>query len=144
MWRRAGVLLTVAGALAFCAPASSPAAAIPRAAVKPVSTTAENDAATGTGYYWLDYFRALGGLGPVSRDAGMEAQEAAHVRYLADHALGCETDVHDELTSRRNGCGANPYATAAGKLAANNSDITRLNTAASDRMAVQNWFTAGF
>ena len=161
MWRaplrRAGLLLAVAGTLVLSVPASHPAAANPRPPAGAESSTAARlgppaesradlamPATEQNGYRWLDYFRALGGLGPVTRDAGLEAQEAAHVRYLADHALGCETDVHDELTSGRPGCGANPYATAAGKLAASNSDITRLTAAVPDRLAVQSWFVAGF
>jgi hypothetical protein len=157
-WRRAGALLALAGGLAFSVPASHLAVAnpSPQPVMAEPAGAAEIDA-TGLdpitlaepadgqdGYRWLNYFRALGGLSPVSRDATLEAQEASHVRYLADHALSCETDVHDELTSPQNGCGANPYATAAGKLAANNSDITRLNSPATDRVAVQNWFVAGF
>jgi hypothetical protein len=133
--RRTGLLLAVAGLLTLSVPASRPAEAHPN----PAGAGSAHD-----GYYWIDYFRALGGLGPVARDPGMEAQEARHVRYLADHALSCETDVHDELTSPRAGCGANPYATAAGKLAANNSDVTRVNAAIDDRIAVRNWFVAGF
>jgi len=137
--RRTGLLLALAAALALAVPASHPAAADPS---RPHSTTT---AAVGRdGYYWIDYFRAIGGLSPVSRDATMEAQEASHIRYLADHSLACESDVHDELTSRRADCGANPYATAAGKLAANNSDITRVNAAVSDQVAVRNWFVSGF
>jgi len=97
-----------------------------------------------SGYGWVSYFRGLAGLGGVGRNSTLEAQEALHVRYLADHTLGCETNVHDELTSRIAGCGANPAATAAGKAAANNSNITRVSTGVPDRTAVSNWFTAGF
>jgi hypothetical protein len=133
--RRTGMLLALAGALTLSVPASHPA----DAHTGPTVPAAGHD-----GYYWIDYFRALGGLDPVVPDLGMQAQEARHVRYLADHALSCETDVHDELTSPRAGCGSNPYATAAGKLAANNSDVTRVNAAIDDRTAVRNWFVAGF
>jgi hypothetical protein len=150
MWRRrslrrAGLLLALAGALAMAVPASHQAEADPRTSLPTHapsgvgSTEPSHD-----GYYWLDYFRAVGGLGPLAPNATMQAQEASHVRYLADHSLGCETDVHDELIGPGAGCGANPYATAAGKLAANNSDITRIDAAVSDRVAVQNWFVSGF
>lgn len=131
----AGLLLTAVGVLILSVPASHPAEARPDAA----GAGPEHD-----GYYWIDYYRALGGLGPVVRNPVWEAQESHHVRYLADHALSCETDVHDELTSARAGCGGNPYATPAGKLAANNSDVTRVNGPIDDRTAVRNWFVAGF
>lgn len=134
--RRAALLLALAATLGLCLPASRSAEANPSSATRAVAVQ--------DGYYWLDYFRRLGGLGPLSRDPAIEAQEARHVRYLADHSLSCETDVHTELTSRQAGCGANPYATAAGKAAANNSDITRMNAEVPDRVAVQNWFVAGF
>ncbi|MFL6161865.1 MAG: hypothetical protein ACJ74U_06515 [Jatrophihabitantaceae bacterium] len=134
--RRAGVLLALAGTLTLSVPAGQLAGA-DSGSRPPVGGGHD-------GYYWISYFRMLGGLGPVSRDAGWETQEAAHVRYLADHALSCETDVHDELTSRQAGCGANPYATPAGRLAANNSDITRMTGPVEDRAAVRNWFVAGF
>lgn len=96
------------------------------------------------GYSWVSYYRGLAGLGEVSRNATMESQERTHLNYLANHALACETNVHDELTSRIGNCGANPYATAAGKAAANNSNITRVSVNVTDRVAVANWFTAAF
>lgn len=134
--RRAALLLALAATLGLCASHAAEA--------NPTSATGSQPATERDGYYWLDYFRGLGGLGPLSRDPGIEAQEARHVRYLADHSLSCETDVHTELTSRQAGCGANPYATAAGKAAASNSDITRMNADVPDRVAVRNWFVAGF
>ncbi len=108
------------------------------------STTNVAPATDSGGYAWVSYYRQLAGLGAVTRNAGIEGQEAQHIRYLANHALACETDVHNELTSRQGSCGANPYATAGGKAAANNSDITRVSVAVSDRHAVSNWFSAAF
>nr|MDQ2836498.1 CAP domain-containing protein [Actinomycetota bacterium] len=116
------------------------------------STSSEANVASGntapttdlSGYAWINYFRSLGGLGTVTRDASIESQESLHVRYLANHSLSCETNVHDELTARTGSCGANPYATAAGKAAANNSNITRINASIPDRAAVENWFTSAF
>jgi len=69
-----------------------------------------------------------------------------HAWHLAgaDHTLSCETNVHDELKSRVAGCGASPAATAAGKAAANNSDITRVSASVPDRTAVSNSFSAAF
>ncbi|MEO6704142.1 MAG: hypothetical protein ABI140_14125 [Jatrophihabitantaceae bacterium] len=96
------------------------------------------------GYAWISYFRSLAGLAPVQRNAAFEAGEAVHVRYLADHSLGCETDVHDELTEPAGGCPANPYASALGQAAALNSNITRVDAPITDRAAVSNWFVAGF
>jgi len=96
------------------------------------------------GYAWVDYFRQLAGLGGVTRNATMESQEATHVRYLANHALACERDVHDELTTKIGSCGPNPYATTGGKTAANNSDITRSSASISDREAVTSWMGASF
>ena len=101
-------------------------------------------ASDASGYTWISYFRSLGGLGPVLRNATFEADESLHVRYLANHSLSCENNVHDELTSRVGGCGANPYATAAGRAAALNSNVTRVNAAISDRTAVSNWFVSAF
>jgi hypothetical protein len=92
----------------------------------------------------VNYYRGLAGLGPVSRNVKLESQEATHIRYLANSSLACETNVHDELTQRSAGCGANPAATAAGKAAANNSNITRVSAAVSDRVAVSNWYSAAF
>src|SRR4051812_47812492 len=112
MWRRrslrrAGLLLALAGALAMAVPASHQAEADPRTsppthAPNGVGSTDPNH----DGYYWLDYSRAVGGLGPLAPNATMQAQEASHIRYLADHSLGCETDVHDELIGPGAGCGA--------------------------------------
>jgi uncharacterized protein YkwD len=101
-------------------------------------------AATATGYQWIDYFRSLAGLGAVTPDAGWQAQEAVHVRYLADNSQACEADVHDELTTATPTCPANPHATAAGKVAANNSNVTRVNAPVADETAVQNWFVSAF
>jgi hypothetical protein len=128
----------VAGSLA--------ALALPTVAGAAVTSTASNaaPATDGNGYDWVSYYRQMAGLGTVGRDAGMESQEATHVRYLANHALSCETNVHDELTTRIGNCGANPYATAGGKAAANNSDITRVSASVPDRTAVSNWFGAAF
>lgn len=99
---------------------------------------------TASGYAWLNYYRSIAGLPGLSRNAGIEAQEALHVRYLADHALACETNVHDELTTRVGNCGANPFATAAGKAAANNSNVTRVSGRVPDQTAVSNWFVSAF
>ena len=66
------------------------------------------------------------------------------MRYLANHSLSCETNVHDELVTREGSCGANPYATVGGKAAANNSNITRVNAQVPDRVAVTNWFVSAF
>jgi uncharacterized protein YkwD len=96
------------------------------------------------GYAWISYFRGLAGLKPVTRSASLESQDALHVRYLANHALPCETDVHDELTTRVSGCGPNPAATAAGKAAANNSVVTRVRVNASAQSAVSDWFGSAF
>jgi hypothetical protein len=97
-----------------------------------------------SGYAWISYYRNLGGLAGVGRNPTYEAQETAHVKYLANHSLSCETNVHDELLTRQAGCGANPYATLGGKAAANNSDITRVNAQVPDRVAVTNWFVSAF
>ena len=105
------------------------------------NTTPTTDAG---GYAWVSYFRGLAGLPGVTRNATLEYDDALHVLYLANHALTCETNVHDELTTRVAGCGANPYATSAGKAAANNSDITRVSVDVTDRTAVSNWFSAAF
>jgi uncharacterized protein YkwD len=128
------VISSVTG-LALSAPASAA-----------VTATANNTAppADTNGYTWVTYFRGLAGLGGVTRNATLESQEATHVQYLANHALACETDVHNELTARIGACGANRYATAAGKAAANNSDITRVSVNVSDRTAVANWFSSAF
>jgi len=112
-----------------------------------VTTSRSNTAPssdTGTGYEWVSYFRSLAGLGSVSRNSTLEAGVAAHVRYLANHALPCETNPHDELTAPSGACQANPFATAVGKSAANNSNITRVSVNTTNRQAVSNWFTAGF
>jgi hypothetical protein len=96
------------------------------------------------GYDWVSYFRRLAGESAVTRNAAMEQQERVHLQYLSNHSMPCETNVHDELTRRVGTCGANPYATAAGKVAANNSNITRVSANVSDRTAVSNWFTSAF
>jgi uncharacterized protein YkwD len=117
------------------------------AAVSTTATTSRSNEAPATdtsGYSWVNYFRGMAGEGTVSRNATMEAQERTHVQYLANHAQACETNVHDELTKGSGSCRANPYATAGGKLAANNSNITRVSAAVSDRTAVSNWFTSAF
>jgi uncharacterized protein YkwD len=101
-------------------------------------------ASDGDGYAWLNYFRHLAGEGSVARNATYEAQNRSHVHYLADASIGCETNVHDELTARVGTCGRNPAATAGGKLAANNSDIARMSGLVSDREAVSAWFTSAF
>lgn len=129
------VVLSLTAALVLYVPLASQA--------NPVAASASQRADL-SGYAWINYFRALGGLSPVTRDATIEAQESLHVHYLADHALGCETNVHDELIGRSAGCGANRYATVAGRAAARNSNITRVNAPVSDRIAVQTWFTAAF
>ncbi|UQX88603.1 fibronectin type III domain-containing protein [Jatrophihabitans telluris] len=134
----ATLAISTASSLTLASPAS--AAAI---GVTSVSTSGA-PASDSNGYSWVSYFRHLAGLGSVSRNPGFEAQEAVHVRYLANHSLGCETNVHDELTNRAAGCGANPYATPGGKAAANNSDVTRVSAPVSDRAAVSNWFGAAF
>jgi uncharacterized protein YkwD len=97
-----------------------------------------------SGYAWVNYFRALAGLGGVNRNVTMEAQEAVHIRYLANRGLACESNVHDELTARLSSCGANRYATGGGKAAANNSNITRSSAMITDRNAVASWFTSAF
>ncbi|MCW2524927.1 MAG: hypothetical protein JWO63_3262, partial [Frankiales bacterium] len=132
--------LLLAGGLlvAVTAPATTADAAV-------IATKSNEAPATNTsGYSWVNYYRGLAGETGVTRNATMEAQESSHVQYLANHALPCETNVHDELTKRVGSCGANPYATAGGKLAANNSDITRVSAVVSDRTAVSNWFTSAF
>jgi uncharacterized protein YkwD len=110
------------------------------------STATSNAAPTAdtSGYAWVNYFRALAGLGGVNRNLTMEAQEAVHIRYLANRGLACESNVHDELTSRLSACGANRYATGGGKAAANNSNITRSSAMITDRSAISSWFTAAF
>jgi uncharacterized protein YkwD len=118
---------------------SSPASAAVTQSITNAAPTSDT-----SGYAWVSYFRGLAGLGGVTRNPTMEAQEAAHVRYLANHSLSCETNVHDELTTRIGACGGNRYATAAGKAAANNSNITRVSAAVPDRTAVASWFTSGF
>jgi hypothetical protein len=131
----AAVALMVVGALlpsdfAHAAVTSSRAGAAP--------------AAESNGYAWVSYYRGLAGLAGVRRSAAMEAQEAAHVRYLANHALPCERNVHDELTTRVGGCGPNRASTSGGRAAANNSNVTRVSAQVSDRVAVSNWFSAAF
>jgi uncharacterized protein YkwD len=135
-----GLILTtvVAAAVAFFLPSQPASAAVTRA------TSNAAPAQDSDGYRWVSYYRGLAGLGPVVRNATLEAQEATHVRYLADHSLSCETNVHDELLARAGGCGANRFATAAGKAAANNSNITRVSAQVSGQTAVSNWFGAGF
>lgn len=134
--KRLGFVLALTTVLALYIPVSPSEANVASGNTAP--TTDLN------GYAWINYFRALGGLGTVGRNATYEAQEAVHIRYLANHSLSCETNVHDELTTRQSDCGANPYATSGGKAAANNSDITRINAAIPDRTAVQNWFSSAF
>lgn len=113
------------------------------ATVSSVTTNAAppND---GNGYAWISYFRGLAGLAGVARSVPMESQEALHVRYLANYALPCETDVHNELVQRLATCGANAHATLAGRAAATNSDITRVSANSSDRAAVSSWFVSAF
>ena len=130
-----GVLVSTAMAVL---PAQRAAASI-TSAVSNIAPPTDN-----SGYAWVSWFRGLAGLGGVSRNASLEAGEVLHVRYLANHALPCETNVHDELTTRVAGCGPNPYATSAGKAAANNSDIVRVSVNVPDRAAVSNWFSAAF
>jgi hypothetical protein len=132
------IAVTTGALIAVVLPASEASAA--------VIASRSNDAPSSdsNGYDWVSYFRGMAGLGGVTRNPTVQAQEAAHVRYLANHALSCETNVHDELTARKGSCGANRYATAAGKAAANNSDITRVSAMVSDRTAVSNWFTSAF
>jgi fibronectin type III domain protein len=48
------------------------------------------------------------------------------------------------LTQRVGNCGANRHATAGGKAAANNSNVTRVSVRVSDRTAVSNWYAAAF
>lgn len=98
-----GVLMLVAG-LTVVLPATQSGAGVVTSNAAP--------AADLSGYDWINYYRGLGGLRPVARNATYEAQEAVHIRYLANHSLGCESNVHDELTTRYGNCGANPYATA--------------------------------
>lgn len=131
-------LCLLVGATIAVLPAQRAAASV-TAAASNVAPTTDNG-----GYAWVGYFRGLAGLGGVSRNASLESSEILHVHYLADHALACETNVHDELTTRVAGCGANPYATSAGKAAANNSDIVRVSAAVTDRTAVSNWFSSAF
>jgi hypothetical protein len=142
--RRAAVLFTTTAVLGLLVPGLATTAA--RATGVPAGAALSSTAPTAdtNGYQWLDYYRALGGEGPLARNATIEAQESLHVQYLANHSLSCESNVHDELTSREAGCGANPYATAAGKAAANNSNVTRVNAPVPNRVAVSNWFVSAF
>jgi uncharacterized protein YkwD len=131
-------IVAIASVLAAVLMPAQPAIAVTSARSNTVPITA------GNGYDWIDYYRGLAGLGAVSRNATIEAQEASHVRYLANRTLSCETNVHDELTSRVGACGANRAATAAGKVAANNSNVTRVSADVPDQTAVGNWFGAAF
>ena len=149
--RRFCLLLILLAAGALCVPSSQSSASVPDRSVPDRSVPARSVPARNVapvidsgGYAWISYFRGLAGLGPVTRNSVLEAQEAVHVRYLADHSLSCESDVHDELTGRTGSCGPNRYATAGGKAAANNSDIARVSVRVSDRIAVQNWFGSAF
>jgi hypothetical protein len=134
--RHLGVVLALITGLALYLPSTASEA----------NVTAGNTAPTSdlSGYAWISYFRNLGGLSGVGRNPTFEAQESTHVRYLANHSLSCETNVHDELVTRQANCGANPYATLGGKAAANNSNITRVNSQVPDRVAVTNWFVSAF
>ncbi|HJQ01976.1 MAG TPA: fibronectin type III domain-containing protein [Jatrophihabitans sp.] len=134
--RHLGVVLALITGLALYLPSNASEA----------NVTAGNTAPTSdlSGYAWISYYRSLGGLSAVGRNPIFEAQESMHVRYLANHSLSCETNVHDELVTRQANCGANPYATAGGKAAANNSNITRVNAQVPDRVAVTNWFVSAF
>jgi uncharacterized protein YkwD len=138
--------LSVASAIGALVISSVTGLALSTPAQAAVTASANNTApaSDSNGYTWVSYFRGLAGLGGVARNATLESQEAVHIRYLANHALSCETDVHNELTQRIGACGANHYATAAGKAAANNSDITRVSINVSDRTAVGNWFSSAF
>ncbi|MCW2542003.1 MAG: fibronectin type protein [Frankiales bacterium] len=133
-------IATAATVTALVMPAST------ASATTVVTRARSNTAPAGdqNGYAWVNFYRGLAGLAPVSRSVTLESQEATHVRYLANSSLSCETDVHDELTKRSGACGANPAATAAGKAAANNSNITRVSAAVSDRVAVSNWYSSAF
>jgi hypothetical protein len=132
---RLGFVLALAVSVSLYVPASVSDAHV--SSGRPLSQTRD-------GYGWLDYYRSLGGLGPVSRDPLLESRENLHVRYLADHSQACENDVHHEQLSAALGCPANPAATMAGELAASNSDITRVQGEASDRVAFGNWFSSAF
>jgi hypothetical protein len=134
--------MALGAALAAAVLVAAPATVAGAAVTSSVSNVAPSS--DGNGYSWVSYFRNLAGLGGVSRNATMESQEASHVRYLANHALACETNVHDELTKRVGSCGANRYATTGGKAAANNSNVTRVSVKVSDRTAVANWYSAAF
>jgi len=135
------ILAAVLAAVTLALPsgAASAAVAITKAGsnVAPVADSQDP-------YLWLSYFRHLGGESSLARNTTFEAGIAAHVRYLANHSLLCETNVHDELLSPLGLCPANPYATAAGKAAANNSDITRVSVNTTPRAAITNWFTSAF
>jgi hypothetical protein len=134
--RHLGVVLALITGLALYLPSNSSEANVTAGNTAPSSDL--------SGYAWISYYRNLGGLSAVGRNPVFEAQESTHVRYLANHSLSCETNVHDELVSRQANCGANPYATAGGKAAANNSNITRINSQVPDRVAVTNWFVSAF
>jgi len=131
------------GAAVFVIPTSASAATAPGLVAQASTSNTAPPSDLGA-YGWVNYYRGLAGLNTVSRNATLEAQEGTHVRYLADHSLSCETNVHDELTQRLGGCGANRYATMAGKAAANNSNIVRVSTSVTDRTAVSSWMVAGF
>ena len=131
------------GAAVFVIPTSASAATAPGLVAQASTSNTAPPSDLGA-YGWVNYYRGLAGLNTVSRNATLEVQEGTHVRYLADHSLSCETNVHDELTQRLGGCGANRYATMAGKAAANNSNIVRVSTSVTDRTAVSSWMVAGF
>lgn len=120
------------------------AASTPIRVTHALTNTAPTSDFSSSGYAWVSYFRQLAGDAGVVRNSSLEAGAKAHVTYLANRSLVCETNVHDELLRPANGCPANPYATAAGKAAANNSDITRISARATPRTAVSNWFVSAF
>jgi hypothetical protein len=132
-------LIILAGLLVGAVLPTETASGIVTSAIVTAAPSSDSD-----GYAWVSYLRGLAGLGAVSRNATLEAQELTHMEYLANHALPCETDVHNELTTRIGNCGPNRYATVPGKAAANNSDITRVSVDVTARTAVTNWFSAGF
>jgi len=135
------VLAAALAALTLLLPSSVASASIA------ITHASSNVAPTSDGtnaYAWVSYFRHLSGESSVGRNTTLEAGVAAHVRYLANYAQSCETDVHTELTSGNGYCPANPRATAAGKAAAENSDITRISNNVTPRVAISGWFTSAF
>lgn len=105
--------------------------------VTPLAQPADEDDALA----WMNYYRSLAGLAPVTFDPQWNADARHHAEYL-HRLLPCEPpgNPHRELLVAENGCGPNPFATVAGDAAASGV-ITGGETA---RASYDGWMTAPF